>query len=379
MRFAIMETVVTPGGHEIDFDRILVDELTALGHHVEFYVPEGHHFKWNYGVPVHHLPSEGVSYRGAHGVKKLILAAKREWHRHRWYQGMYGAARRGEFDAMIVPSATYRYLRGVRHSVLRRSPVPVIFLIHGVTPKEAKKLSAEAERLADEPNMRIGVQTFAAEKLHLSAPKLRIYGPPNYLPRDLAPAECVRPAGAPLTLGFFGQFRREKNLEGFLQAFTTCQFHVPVKLIVQGSTQTPEDAKEFERIIALYHGTPHIEFWHRPIIGVDWQKGLMGVDTLVMPYGNDRYLYHTSALISNAMGYQKTIIAADNVNPEVLAHYDIGVSFHHGDFANLAVVMEEFVNTYAEKKAHYESELKRAYRDFAPARLAENIVALAKE
>lgn len=39
MRFAIMECVVTPGGHEIDFDRILVEELTALGHSVEFYVP----------------------------------------------------------------------------------------------------------------------------------------------------------------------------------------------------------------------------------------------------------------------------------------------------------------------------------------------------
>ena len=51
MRFAIMESVVTPGGHEIDFDRLLVEELTALGNSVEFYVPEGHEFKWNYGVP----------------------------------------------------------------------------------------------------------------------------------------------------------------------------------------------------------------------------------------------------------------------------------------------------------------------------------------
>ena len=63
MRFAIMETVVTPGGHEIDFDRLLVEELTALGHTVEFYVPEGHEFKWNYGVPVHRLPGKGISYR----------------------------------------------------------------------------------------------------------------------------------------------------------------------------------------------------------------------------------------------------------------------------------------------------------------------------
>ena len=65
----------------------------------------------------------------------------------------------------------------------------------------------------------------------------------------------------------------------------------------------------------------------------------MSVDTLVMPYGNDRYLYHTSALISNAMGVKKTIITADNVNPEVLAAYDIGVSFHNGDFEDLTRTM----------------------------------------
>ena len=84
MRFAIMESVVTPGGHEIDFDRLLVEELTALGHSVEFYVPEGHKFKWNYGVPVHHLPGTGVSYKGAKGIKKLFLSVKREWHRQKW-------------------------------------------------------------------------------------------------------------------------------------------------------------------------------------------------------------------------------------------------------------------------------------------------------
>ena len=35
---------------------------------------------------------------------------------------------------------------------------------------------------------------------------------------------------------------------------------------------------------------------------------MASVDTLVMPYGNERYLYHTSAILSNAIGFKKTII-----------------------------------------------------------------------
>ena len=31
---------MTPGGHEVDFDRILAEELTTLGHEPVFYVPE---------------------------------------------------------------------------------------------------------------------------------------------------------------------------------------------------------------------------------------------------------------------------------------------------------------------------------------------------
>lgn len=378
MRFAIMECVVTPGGHEIDFDRILVEELTALGHTVEFYVPEGHEFKWNYGVPVHHIAGTGVSYRGAHGLKKLILSAKREWHRQKWYKAMYEYACQDSFDALIFPSATYRYLRALKLSPLKNSPVPVLFLIHGVTPSEAVRLNHEAEAFDDYPNIRIGVQSFAQEKLALTAKHLRVYGPPNYLPRDIAYEPKLPQADETLTIGFFGQYRREKNLEAFLEAFIAGEYTRKVKLFVQGATQTNDDAMDFERIIKKYEDNDQIEFLHKPLIGIDWQKGLASVDALAIPYGNERYLYHTSALISNAMGYRKPFIAADNVNPEILAAYDIGVSFKNGDMTDLKASLEDFVNQYDEKKARYELELERAYRDYSPARLAENIAALAQ-
>ena len=378
MRFAIMESVVTPGGHEIDFDRILVEELTALGHSVEFYVPEGHEFKWNYGVPVHHIPGTGVSYRGAHGLRKIVLAAKREWHRQKWYRAMYEYAQKDAFDAIIFPSATYRYLRALKTSPLKKSPVPVLFLIHGVTPIEAEKLNHEAAAFAGRSNIRIGVQTFAEEKLDLNAAHLRVYGPPNYLPRDIEYVPHMPKADEILTIGFFGQYRREKNLEAFLEAFIAGQYTRPVKLFVQGATQTAEDGADFDRIINKYSNQANIEFLHKPLIGTDWQKGLASVDALAIPYGNERYLYHTSALISNAMGYQKPVIVADNVNPEILATYDIGVSFKNGDMEDLKTRLEEFVNQYDGNKVQYEQELKRAYRDYSPARLAENIAALAQ-
>ena len=78
MKFAIMESVMTPGGHEIDYDRILVEELQALGHEVIFYVPEGHAFCHEYGVPVHTLSGAGVSYGSIRGIRKWGLAIKRE-------------------------------------------------------------------------------------------------------------------------------------------------------------------------------------------------------------------------------------------------------------------------------------------------------------
>ena len=202
-----------------------------------------------------------------------------------------------------------------------------------------------------------------------------------------APVEDVIRAGPvivqpgldePLKLGFFGQYRREKNLESFLQVFLTGKYNRPVKMVVQGATQTEADAADFRRIIAKYENQASIEFINRPLIGIDWQKGIDSVDALVLPYGNERYLYHTSALISNALGYRKPYVAASNVNPEVLAEYDVGVSFKSGDMEGLRKALEDFVNHYDDRKDMYKNELERAYQDFSPRRLAENIVSMAE-
>ena len=45
MRVAILETIVMPAGHEVEFDRILVEELKKQGHDPRFFVPENFPFK----------------------------------------------------------------------------------------------------------------------------------------------------------------------------------------------------------------------------------------------------------------------------------------------------------------------------------------------
>ena len=39
MRVAILETILMPAGHEVEFDRILADELKRQGHEPVFFVP----------------------------------------------------------------------------------------------------------------------------------------------------------------------------------------------------------------------------------------------------------------------------------------------------------------------------------------------------
>ena len=89
-----------------------------------------------------------------------------------------------------------------------------------------------------------------------------------------------------------------------------------------------------------------------------------------MPYGNDRYLYHTSAILSNAIGYRKSVINADNVNPEVLSQIKIGLDFKHDDQENLKLAIENFVNTYDTQAMLYQQQLQAAYEKFSPAKLA---------
>lgn len=374
MRLAIFENIMTPGGHEVDFDRILVEEFQSLGHEVSFYVPEGFRFSFDYQVPVHYLQGEVVSYSGVRGLKRLWYTVKREQHRLGWYRQLMELAEAGKFDALIIPTSTYRYLRAIKRSSLRRSHVPVVFILHGINPGEAPKFLKEAGNLVSYKNIRPTVLTFGQDIFGESRENIRYIHPPTYTPRDLAGYSPGKTA-EPLTIGFFGQYRREKKLEDFLEVYLQARNHFnrEVRLLVQGATMHPEDAEDFERIIKAYQGEEGIKFLHRGLIGREWQEAIAGIDVLLLPYSAPRYRYHWGGMLFTAIGYQKTVIASDDMNPEVFEAYKVGAVFKSGDLQDLQKVLTEFINSYSEEQVEYEAGLKAAAAAYAPEAFARRI------
>ncbi len=381
MKIAILESITTPGGHEVDFDRILVDEFQALGHEVVLYVPEKFKFNVEYGVPVEYLSGEGVSYTGMRGLRKSLASLKREFNRQRWFRQMYHRAMKGEFDAIIVPTSTYRYLRALHINILKKSPVPVIFILHGINPKEAPNFFKEVENLAQYPNIKAAVMTFGTEVFGRKFTNMHCINPPAYIPRDIVPSEAlpitrVITKEQPMKLGFFGQYRREKKLDAFLDAFIAGTYTNSVQLLVQGATMKPEDSEDFERIIAKYQHHQHIKFLHKGLFGKDWQAAIADVDALLMPYSAARYRYHWAGMLFTAIGYQKPVVLSSEINPEVSEQFDIGCVFESGNSESLHISIQQFINTFQEKAPVYEQELARAYEIYSPKIFAERLIRL---
>ena len=62
MRVAILESIVMPAGHEVEFDRILINELKRQGHEPVLFVPENFPFKVDYGVDIVYLNGRSRFY-----------------------------------------------------------------------------------------------------------------------------------------------------------------------------------------------------------------------------------------------------------------------------------------------------------------------------
>lgn len=381
MRLAIFENIMTPGGHEVDFDRIIVEEFQKLGHEVCFYVPEGFRFAFDYHVPVRTLKGEVVTYSDVSGLKRLWRTIQREKRRMSWYKQLYRAAQNKEFDALIVPTSTYRYLRALKSSILKNSPVPIIFILHGINPGEAPKFLKEAKALEPYHNVRPTVLTFGDSIFGEKRPNIRTIYPPTYTPRDLQDKvhKPIPKPDEPLVIGFFGQYRREKRLEDFLEVYEQGHYTRPVKLLVQGATMHPEDAEDFERIIAKYKGHKGMEFLHKGLIGREWQEAIAGIDALLMPYSAPRYRYHWGGMLFTAIGFEKPVVASDDMNPEVFEAFHIGKLFKSGDLSELKTTLEEFINTYDKEAPKYEAELKKASAEYSPEMFAKRLEMIFQE
>lgn len=178
----------------------------------------------------------------------------------------------------------------------------------------------------------------------------------------------------PLKLGFFGQYRKEKNLEFFLQAFVTAKFVNPVELLVQGATVTQEDSNDFKRLEKKYSTYDNIKFLHKNLIGTEWQKELMACDAILMPYGAERYRYQPSAMLFNAIGYFKPVLQSPEMSPEIIKEFDIGIAVDLESIETFSKQLESFVNSFKERADNYRSGLNAANEKYSQKNLIKNIL-----
>ena len=102
------------------------------------------------------------------------------------------------------------------------------------------------------------------------------------------------------------------------------------------------------------------------------------VDVLLMPYSAPRYKYHWGGMLFTAIGYNKPVVASDDINPEVWEKYNIGKTFKSGDLEDLKNSLEEFINTFDDKFACYKEGLNQSSRDFSPQTFAKNLINIIK-
>ena len=178
----------------------------------------------------------------------------------------------------------------------------------------------------------------------------------------------------PLRLGFFGQYRKEKNLEFFLEAFSKAEFKTSVELLVQGATATKEDSDDFERLAKLYESNKNIKFLHKNLLGIDWQQALMDCDTILMPYGAERYRYQPSAMLFTAIGYFKPVLQSPEMSPEVLAEFKIGEAVKLDSIDVFSKQLENFVNNFTSMSDKYRTGLLGANEKYSQENLIKNIV-----
>lgn len=368
MRIAIFENIMTAGGNEIEFNRILVDELKNRGHEVFFYVPENYIFPFDYKTSVVKIKGDSVSYTNSGGIKKVFASVKREINRQRWYSQLYEL--QNNFDALIIPTATYRYLRALRHNELKKISVPLIFVFHGINPNEAPKFLSESEKLLPNKNLKMAVITLFDDIFGKTLDNIYNILPPVFVARDLK----LEVADAPpeiLTIGFFGQYRREKKIENLLEAFKRGKYNRKVKLLVQGATMHKEDEEEFERIIKPYEELENISVVRGALIGKDWQQTILNVNALLLPYSAPRFKYHWGGMLFTALGYEKPVLSSDDINPEIFSKYKIGETFKSGNLEDLTLKLEYFINNFDKNFPVYKKNLNEVANTFSPEKFAE--------
>ena len=404
MRVAILESIIMPAGHEVEFDRILINELKRQGHEPVLFVPENFPFKVDYGVDIVYLEGgEVVTYAGASKWKKPFLSILRERRRRSWFTSAAEKIKEHNIDALIIPTGTYRYIKALLDTPLKDSQAAVHVIFHGIGKGEMDRFIKQAHRAKNYKNVYLDVISLRDDMLRPDLPRVRKILPPVFLPsselsgeqQNIAVQSAISEQGLesvnssefkttndaanqsvnkPIKLGFFGQFRKEKNIERFIDAFVSLNYDDSVQLVVQGATVKPEDGELFESIIKQYSKYSNIQFIHASLIGKDWDRALLSVDALLLPYGAERYRYHWAAMLFTAIGFQKPVLISPEINPEVLEQYSIGEVLNLDDVHSIEQGISQFVENLQHNKEKYKQGLVDANNNYSHKRLIQSVI-----
>ena len=346
MKIAILETVV-PTGHEVEYDRGLVQELLDTGHDPVFFVPQNYPFKADYGINVEYLKGgEAISYRKAGFIKKTVLSITRELRRRRWFSHAKDMAESKNYDLIVIPTATPRYLKALLGSRLCYSKVPVTI----TSPNHA---------LSNLPNV-------------------SYLDPPFYVP------SLIKPKGhydghEPLIIGLYGFYRHDLNTRLLFKILATSSFTTPIKLIMQTVTNNAQDEKSCREIVEMYKDNPRFTFTSAYLSDATWQKALDDTDIIIAPYASMQYIYTYSAMCFNALGFEKPVILSPTVNPEVLKEYNVGISLDFDDEERLKKRIEKFINTFKEQYPNYLNEIHRAHERYSFKKVVQGMLNFAQK
>ncbi|WP_418613110.1 glycosyltransferase [Veillonella parvula] len=399
MRVAILESIVMPAGHEVEFDRILINELKRQGHEPVLFVPENFPFKVDYGVDIVYLEGgEVVTYAGASKWKKPFLSILRERRRRNWFTSAAEKIKEHNIDALIIPTGTYRYIKALLDTPLKDSKAAVHVIFHGIGKGEMDRFIKQAHRANAYKNVYLDVISLRDDMLRSDLSRVRKILPPVFLPsselsgeqgncatqgntsiqdkKDANSTTCIGTnlespisTNKPIKLGFFGQFRKEKNIERFIDAFVSLNYDDSVQLVVQGATVKPEDGALFESIIKKYSQYNNIKFIHASLIGKDWDTALLSVDALLLPYGAERYRYHWAAMLFTAIGFHKPVLISPEINPEVLDQYSIGMTLNLTSQETIVQGLQEFIDIISNRPDIFKKALTTANLTYSQERL----------
>ena len=376
MKVAILETVKAKAGFELEFDKIIIEALRKAGHEPVMMVPEKTELDRDFGVPVYELAGGAiVSYDRVHGLKKLIYSLKREYRRIKWFDSAAQTAVREGIDAILLTTATYRYLRSLQRSKLLKSSVPVYFIFLGVNPQEKPKFLRYARKCLGHEKIKLCVTTlrddFGSEKL----PNLRLIQPPVMMPEAFVSSEDTET----LKIGFFGHYRKgEKKMEWLLDIAAHEQLPPGVRFIVQLAPTTAEDEAEARQIAEKYSGCERIEFIKRKLLQDDWYEMIRSVDVMYLPYTAERYIYNWSAIYFTAIGAGKPVLTTRVLNPEVMERFHIGEIVDMDDAGRFKEQMLDFIANFEARKSAYKGELAKANAEYAKEKFIGNLLGQTK-